>query len=41
MPDNYNRKHAEEIVHRLKQSGYEAYLVGGCVRDFILGKVSR
>ena len=40
MPDNYNRKHADEIVHRLKQSGYEAYLVGGCVRDFILGKVS-
>ena len=40
MPDNYNRKHAEEIVHRLKQSGYEAYLVGGCVRDFILGNVS-
>lgn len=40
MPDNYNRKHAEEIVHRLKKSGYEAYLVGGCVRDFILGNVS-
>jgi len=40
LPDNYNRKHAEEIVHRLKQSGYEAYLVGGCVRDFILGNVS-
>jgi poly(A) polymerase len=40
LPDNYNRKHADEIVHRLKQSGYEAYLVGGCVRDFILGKVS-
>ena len=40
MPDNYNRKHADEIVHRLKQSGYEAYFVGGCVRDFILGNES-
>jgi poly(A) polymerase len=34
------RRNAEEIVNRLKQSGYEAYFVGGCVRDFILGKVS-
>jgi poly(A) polymerase len=40
LPDNYNRKHADEIVHRLKQSGHEAYFVGGCVRDFILGKAS-
>jgi poly(A) polymerase len=40
LPDNYNRKHADEIVHRLKQSGYEAYFVGGCVRDFILGNES-
>jgi poly(A) polymerase len=37
---NKNRHHADEIVHRLKQSGHEAYFVGGCVRDFILGKVS-
>jgi len=36
---NGNRQHAEEIVRRLKQSGYEAYFVGGCVRDFILGNV--
>jgi poly(A) polymerase len=34
-----NRQHAEEIVSRLKQSGYEAYFVGGCVRDFIRGYV--
>lgn len=34
-----NRQYAEEIVRRLKQSGYEAYFVGGCVRDFILGDV--
>ena len=31
------RKHAVEIVRRLKQEGYEAYFVGGCVRDFIRG----
>jgi poly(A) polymerase len=36
---NNNRRNAEEIVLRLKQSGYEAYFVGGCVRDFILGDV--
>jgi poly(A) polymerase len=38
--ENDNRRNAEEIVRRLKQSGYEAYFVGGCVRDFILGNVS-
>jgi len=37
---NNHRHHAEGIVHRLKQSGHEAYFVGGCVRDFILGKDS-
>ena len=37
---NNNRRQAEEIVHRLKTSGYEAYFVGGCVRDFILRTVS-
>lgn len=35
-----SRRNAEEIVTRLKQSGNEAYFVGGCVRDFILGNVS-
>lgn len=34
-----NRRNAEGIVRRLKQSGYEAYFVGGCVRDFIRGDV--
>ena len=28
---------AEEIVLRLKKAGYEAYFVGGCVRDFVMG----
>jgi poly(A) polymerase len=37
----YNHRcHAEEIVQRLKTSGYEAYFVGGCVRDSILGNAS-
>lgn len=34
------RQHAEGIVHRLKTSGYEAYFVGGCVRDSILSHAS-
>lgn len=34
MPENANR-----IIHTLQEAGYEAYIVGGCVRDAILGKV--
>ncbi|KUG23559.1 trna nucleotidyltransferase [hydrocarbon metagenome] len=37
---NDNLRNAETIVRLLKQSGHEAYFVGGCVRDFILGSVS-
>jgi len=33
------RHTAEFIVRRLKEAGFEAYFVGGCVRDFIRGKV--
>ncbi len=29
--------HIEEILERLENSGYEAYIVGGCVRDNIMG----
>lgn len=29
---------AKNIIEKLEQSGYEAYIVGGCVRDSILGK---
>lgn len=29
---------AEEIIHILEQNGYEAYLVGGCVRDMLLDR---
>lgn len=34
LPPNVNR-----IIHRLQESGFEAYAVGGCVRDSILGRV--
>ncbi len=27
-----------EVLHRLEAAGYEAYAVGGCVRDLLLGK---
>jgi poly(A) polymerase len=29
---------AAKVVHRLARHGYEAYLVGGCVRDLLLGR---
>lgn len=31
-------QHASEIVGTLRQRGYSAYLVGGCVRDLLLGR---
>ncbi len=31
-------RHAEEIVEKLQEHGFEAYVVGGCVRDSILGR---
>lgn len=32
------REKAISIVQCLREKGYEAYLAGGCVRDFLLGK---
>ena len=32
-------QHVEYIIGRLNQHGYEAYAVGGCVRDTLLGRV--
>jgi poly(A) polymerase len=29
---------AERVVRKLARSGYQAYLVGGCVRDLLLGR---
>ena len=31
-------KNAETILHILEKAGYEAQVVGGCVRDSILGR---
>lgn len=31
-------EHALKVLYRLKQAGYEAYLVGGGVRDLLLGR---
>src|SRR3989338_8956499 len=30
-------KEVKKIIDGLKKAGYEAYIVGGCVRDFLLG----
>lgn len=27
-----------EIIHKLKAAGYDSYIVGGCVRDWLLGQ---
>ena len=29
---------AEQIIEKLNEPGFEAYVVGGCVRDSLLGK---
>lgn len=31
-------EHVRHIIHRLMSHGYEAYAVGGCVRDMMLGR---
>ncbi len=35
------REAALAVVHRLREGGHEAYFVGGCVRDEILGRTPR
>ena len=34
LPEKVN-----QIIHKLQANGYEAYAVGGCVRDSLLGRV--
>src|SRR6476620_5730174 len=34
-----DREFAVDVIRRLRQSGYEAYWAGGCVRDELLGLV--
>src|SRR5512146_686224 len=33
--------HADRVVRTLTQAGYKAYLVGGCVRDLLVGKTPK
>lgn len=35
----YLPKTVETIIQRLEESGYSAYVVGGCVRDSLMGRV--
>jgi poly(A) polymerase len=38
MPANPPEAIAKKIVERLQQAGFAAFWVGGCVRDFLLGR---
>ncbi len=33
--------HALEIVHTINRAGHQAYLVGGCIRDLLLGQTPK
>jgi poly(A) polymerase len=37
IPLEHIDPHALEVIRRLRRFGYRAYLVGGCVRDLLLG----
>ena len=34
-------KNIQEIIKEMNKAGFEAYIVGGCVRDLLLGKVPK
>lgn len=34
-------KDVEYIINKLQEEGYEAYVVGGCVRDILLGRIPK
>lgn len=36
-----NQSNAEYVLYRLQDAGYEAYLVGGCVRDILLQRTPK
>ena len=38
MPGNPAQDAAAQIVARLRAAGHQAYFVGGCVRDLLLGR---
>ncbi len=37
--DMYLPKDVKNIINRLKDAGYDAYAVGGCVRDTLMGRI--
>ena len=34
-------EYVKNIAEKLENAGYDAYLVGGCVRDLIMGREAR
>lgn len=36
---DHRKMAALHVMEKLEQAGYQAYLVGGCVRDECLGKI--
>ena len=36
-PSDFSRN-ALNVVEKLQRQGFEAYIVGGCIRDLLLGK---
>ena len=32
-------EHVQAIIGKLEEAGYEAYAVGGCVRDSLIGRI--
>lgn len=38
MPGTIEREFAQEVAERLRAAGHRAFLVGGCVRDLLLGR---
>src|SRR5581483_9745499 len=38
MPSLSSEQLAQDVIRRLRAGGYQAWLVGGCVRDLLLGR---
>ena len=35
----YVPNYVNQLLHKLSENGFEAYVVGGCVRDAIMGRI--